>query len=136
MLDRFRRYPWPGNVRELHSVLKQALLRASGTVLLPAFLPEPFACRGDRGPATSRTDGPVLESFIHEWLTPDSRDLYAVAHRHVDRLLLPRVLEYAGGSQYKAANLPGIARQTLRLKLREQGIRSRAGVKPCEVEYS
>jgi transcriptional regulator with GAF, ATPase, and Fis domain len=27
-------YSWPGNIRELQSVLKQALLQASGTVLL------------------------------------------------------------------------------------------------------
>src|SRR4029077_4432352 len=39
-LERLRDYLWPGNVRELQSVLKQALLQASGSVLLPAFLPE------------------------------------------------------------------------------------------------
>ena len=39
-LERLRGYSWPGNIRELQSVLKQALLQASGTVLLPAFLPE------------------------------------------------------------------------------------------------
>ena len=39
-LERLRAYAWPGNIRELQSVLKQALLRASGNVLLPAFLPQ------------------------------------------------------------------------------------------------
>ena len=39
-LARLRGYAWPGNVRELQSVLKQALLRAHGPVLLPEFLPE------------------------------------------------------------------------------------------------
>src|SRR5690348_11870034 len=39
-LARLRGYSWPGNVRELQSVLKQALLRAHGPVLLPDFLPE------------------------------------------------------------------------------------------------
>src|SRR5436305_224773 len=38
-LDRLRNYSWPGNIRELQSVLKQPLLKASGTVLLAAFLP-------------------------------------------------------------------------------------------------
>ena len=49
-LERLRGYPWPGNIRELQSVLKQALLKASGPVLLPAFLPEPLggAWRSDR----------------------------------------------------------------------------------------
>src|SRR5271163_252153 len=39
-MERLRSYSWPGNIRELQSVLKQALLQASGPVLLPAFLPE------------------------------------------------------------------------------------------------
>jgi transcriptional regulator with GAF, ATPase, and Fis domain len=39
-LERLRGYFWPGNVRELQSVLKQAILRAHGPVLLPDFLPE------------------------------------------------------------------------------------------------
>src|SRR3989475_4901361 len=34
-LERLRNGSWPGNIRELQSVLKQALLQASGTILLP-----------------------------------------------------------------------------------------------------
>jgi two-component system nitrogen regulation response regulator GlnG len=49
--------------------------------------------------------------------------LYADAHGQLDRFLLTRVLEYTGGSQHQAARLLGIARQTLRLKLRELGLR-------------
>src|ERR1700722_16805466 len=41
-MERLCSYPWPGNIRELQSVLKQALLRATGPVLVPAFLPEPL----------------------------------------------------------------------------------------------
>src|SRR6201996_4359144 len=37
-MTRLRGYSWPGNMRELQSVLKQALLRAHGPVLLPEFL--------------------------------------------------------------------------------------------------
>src|SRR5262249_27961291 len=39
-LGLLRRYPWPGNIRELQGVLKQAILQATGPVLIPAFLPE------------------------------------------------------------------------------------------------
>ena len=42
--------------------------------------------------------------------------------RQLDRVLLPLVLGYAGGSQHQAALLLGIARQTLRTKLRDLGL--------------
>jgi two-component system nitrogen regulation response regulator GlnG len=119
-LERLRSYPWPGNVRESQSILKQALLRPSGTVLFSTFLPEPLGGSGEPAPAMTARDAPGLESFLRGRLGPDASDLYAETHRQVDRLLLPRVLEYTRGSQHKAASLLGIARQTLRLKLREQ----------------
>ena len=115
-LARLRGYSWPGNVRELQSVLKQALLRAHGPVLLPDFLPE-------------LAEAPPREGFdpeaflIRPQLGPDARDLYAETHRELDRLLLPRVLDYTGGNQHRAALLLGIARKTLRTKLRELGLR-------------
>jgi two-component system nitrogen regulation response regulator GlnG len=120
-LVRLCAYAWPGNVRELQSVLKQALLRASGTVLLPAFLPDLPGGPGEPGPAAPAA-GPSLEALIRERLTPETRDLFAEMRRHLDRVLLPLVLEYAGGSQHQAALLLGIARQTLRTKLRELGL--------------
>jgi len=60
-----------------------------------------------------------LEAFIRQRLQPDSKDLYTEAHGELDKFLLTCVLEYVGGSQHQAARLLGIARQTLRLKLRE-----------------
>jgi two-component system nitrogen regulation response regulator GlnG len=62
-LERLRGYSWPGNIRELQSVLKQAILRAHGPVLLPDFLPEfPEAPGGPAAPmpAPGRSHGPVL----------------------------------------------------------------------------
>jgi len=121
-LERLRNYSWPGNIRELQSLLKQALLQASGSTLLPAFLPEFAGKPGETTPATLADADLGLEAFIRERLMPDAQDLYADAHRHFDRLLLPRVLEYTHGNQHQAARLLGIARQTLRLKLRDLGL--------------
>jgi two-component system nitrogen regulation response regulator GlnG len=122
-LEQLRRYQWPGNIRELQSILKQALLKASGTVLLPAFLPEPLGSPSEPTPATPYEPG--LDAILPQQLGPEVRDLYTETHRQVDRLLLPRVLEYTRGSQHQAALLLGIARQTLRLKLRELGLSAR-----------
>jgi DNA-binding NtrC family response regulator len=121
VLERLRGYPWPGNIRELQSALKQALLKASGTVLLPAFLPDLSGRPDESGRAASGADLD-LEAFIGQRLGPDATDLYADTHRQVDRVLLPRVLEYTGGNQHQAARLLGIARQTLRQKLRDLGL--------------
>jgi two-component system nitrogen regulation response regulator GlnG len=118
-LERLRGYAWPGNIRELQSVLKQALLRASGPVLLPAFLPELGGKPGEAVPAAPAGTDLGLEGFLRPRLGPEAHDLYAETHRQVDRILLPRVLEYTGGNQYQAALLLGIARQTLRQKLRD-----------------
>jgi two-component system nitrogen regulation response regulator GlnG len=120
VLARLRNYAWPGNVRELQSVLKQALLQAHGPVLLPDFLPEfPEAPAALLAPPGGVLDP---EAFLRQRLGPDARDLYAEAHRELDRLLLPRVLEYTGGNQHRAALLLGIAWKTLRQKLRDLGL--------------
>jgi DNA-binding NtrC family response regulator len=122
-LERLRGYGWPGNVRELQSVMKQALLRAHGPVLLPDFLPELPKTAGESAarvtPQGERLD---LEAFIHQRLGLGSGDLYKETLRELDQLLLPRVLEYTGGNQARAALLLGIARRTLRTKLQDLGL--------------
>jgi len=108
----------------LQSVLKQALLRASGTLLLPAFLPELTAGAGrPPSPGSPRSgENPALEAFIGHRLGSETQDLYAQAQRELDRILLPRALEYAHGSRRQAARVLGIAPKTLRQKLRELGL--------------
>jgi two-component system nitrogen regulation response regulator GlnG len=122
-MERLRQYAWPGNIRELQSVLKQALLQARGSVLYSAFLPETL---GGDGPA--RLAGPTaeaafsFESYIQEQLRGGAANLYAEAHQQLDRILLPLVLRFTEGNQLQAAQLLGIARQTLRGKLRDLGV--------------
>jgi two-component system nitrogen regulation response regulator GlnG len=121
-MECLRCYGWPGNIRELQSVLRQALLQARGSVLLSAFLPEPLGGPKEMVPAPP-TDEPGSETFVvRQRLASDVRDLYGETHRHMDRLLLSRVLEYTEGNVQRAALLLGIARQTLRLKLHELGL--------------
>jgi DNA-binding protein Fis len=46
-------------------------------------------------------------------------DLYAEAHRRVDRILLARTLQGTGGNGLRAARWLGIGREMLRRRLRE-----------------
>ena len=120
-MERLRGYPWPGNIRELQSVLKQALLRSTGPVLVPAFLPE-LAPRTAAEPATAVGAGSRLEALIERWLGDGRHDLHEGVHQELDRFLLPLVLRSTGGNQVQAAQVLGIARRTLRLRLRELGL--------------
>jgi two-component system nitrogen regulation response regulator GlnG len=122
-LERLRSYSWPGNVRELQSVLKRALLQAHGTTLLPTFLPAlPEAPSTPVMASPSGVGDSNLEAFIHLCLASGGDDLYAEAHRQLDRLLLTRVLEETSGNQLQAARRLGIGRETLRRRLSELGL--------------
>jgi len=122
-LERLRAYSWPGNIRELQSVLKQALLQARGTTLLPAHVPALSAEPGGSDPRSPPAgDDPDLEAFVRLCLASDDGDQYTQAHRRLDRILLPRALEATAGNQQEAARRLGIARETLRRRLRELGI--------------
>jgi nitrogen regulation protein NR(I) len=124
-IDRLREYSWPGNIRELQNVLRQALLRAHGRVLFPEFLPELSQSSnrvGSEALQTPSSDGPSLEAFVRKGLAAGAEGLHEETHRWVERILLPMVLEHTQGNQRQAARILGIARKTLRDKLRELGI--------------
>jgi two-component system nitrogen regulation response regulator GlnG len=122
-LELLCRYPWPGNIRELQGVLKQALLQASGTVLIPAFLSE--SLRALPEPAAAHVPGKEadfsFEAFILRRLEEGGTALSAKAHLLLDRLLL-LALRHTQRNQVQAARVLGISRQTLRAKSRESGL--------------
>src|SRR5262245_45938055 len=72
-LERLRGYDWPGNIRELQSVLKQALLQARGTTLLPAYLPAlPAVPGGSAAVSPSAGADANLEAFVRLCLPSDA----------------------------------------------------------------
>jgi two-component system nitrogen regulation response regulator GlnG len=123
-MARLAGHSWPGNVRELQSVLEQAVLHATGSMLLPECLPARLGeetARGEmRGP---EADGEgLLRQFVAERLSAGSENVYAEALQWHERQLLTQVLEHTGGNQRQAARVLGITRGSLRNKLRELGI--------------
>ena len=128
-MERLRAHAWPGNVRELQSVLKQALLNAQGSILMPAHLPDfgpaaapapverPVVVRspGDAGPL-------AIDAYVRATLREKAGTVYEHMHREVDRRLLALALEQTGGNQRDAARLLGISRQTMRMRMRALGL--------------
>ncbi len=125
-LAMLRQCPWPGNVRELQSAIKQAMLSATGHVILPEFLPEAVRCGTAPAPAVpapaasagSLDVGALVESLLAGGRT----DLHATVIAAVERELFQRVLRHTGGHQTQASELLGLNRATLRHKLRTLGL--------------
>jgi two-component system nitrogen regulation response regulator GlnG len=113
-------YPWPGNVRELQSVLKQAMLNATGPVLVPAFLPA--AVQTGTPPKFNEVASPDWERHIQERIHAGSQDLYAEVLAFMERQLITAVLRHTQGNQLQAAKILGITRGSLRTKIRALGI--------------
>ncbi|SIO62386.1 two-component system, NtrC family, nitrogen regulation response regulator GlnG [Singulisphaera sp. GP187] len=105
-MERLCDYSWPGNVRELQSVLKQALLRASGTVLLSAFLP---------------TD---LIPNVRVISPPPgvNRHRPGVTLSELEREAIQDCLIRTGGNRQRTADLLGISTRTLLRKIRTYGM--------------
>jgi two-component system nitrogen regulation response regulator GlnG len=116
------RYHWPGNVRELQSVLKQAILQATGPVVVPEFLPE-YVRGKDAAPAAAvKTDFPDLQRYIQARLSVVQSDLYADFQAATERVLFLEVLNRTGNNLTQAAKILGISRATLRNRLGVLGI--------------
>ncbi|MCC6418998.1 MAG: sigma-54-dependent Fis family transcriptional regulator [Gemmataceae bacterium] len=129
LLEALEGYLWPGNVRELQSVLKQAMLRASGHLLPPESLPEglrrgaqPADQGPEREPAAAGASSLDVAALVENLLRQGARDLYDRVLAEVDRVVLARVLRHTRGHQTQASELLGLNRGTLRQKLRTLGL--------------
>jgi two-component system nitrogen regulation response regulator GlnG len=105
-LERLRNYSWPGNIRELQSVLKQALLRATGTELLPAFLPDDLPQDQCGAPPRASAVGGTAGTTLAE----------------IEREAIQSCLLRTGGNRQQTAGILGISTRTLLRKIRTYGL--------------
>lgn len=121
-LELLQTHAWPGNVRELQSVVKQAMLHSSGTVLAPEFLPEEIRKgQASAAPAAAAASFDVL-ALAQGLAAAGQKDIYPRLIEAVDRQIIPWVLRQAQGHQTRASEMLGISRGTLRQKLRTLGL--------------
>jgi two-component system nitrogen regulation response regulator GlnG len=115
-LELLIRYDWPGNVRELQSIVRQSVLKATGPVIVPEFLPPEV--RGEsRTIGASDEDGlpsADLKAFVNRRLQGNTTDLYAETVEMMERFLFTRVLQETEGNQSRAAEILGITRGKVR----------------------
>jgi two-component system, NtrC family, response regulator AtoC len=104
-LDALERYHWPGNVRELENIVARSVALTSESVVQLDQIPLDVAL------------APV------EATAEDQLNLREARHE-VERLLILRALDRAGGNQTLAARLLGMHRNTLLVKLAQLGLRA------------
>jgi len=117
-------YSWPGNVRELQSVVKQAILQATGPFLVHDFLPPALGLNDEQPPHSPEVSEDLagLSRFIEERLCADSTNLYEEVQAVTDRQLLLQALRHTRSNLSQTARILGISRVTLRSKLSTLGI--------------
>ncbi len=103
-MDLLMRHGWPGNVRELENVVERAVIMARGDMISQAELPDTLR------------DLEAKKEQVGIDLTP-GRSL-----KEMEREMILRTLEEAGGNRTRSAEILGISRRTLQLKLKEYGI--------------
>jgi DNA-binding NtrC family response regulator len=91
-LDALLRHPWPGNVRELRNTIERLVVSSQGS-LIESFEPTDAVAARPAGADHPFADLPTLDEL--------------------DRRYLVHVLEAAGGSRTRAAEILGIDRRTL-----------------------
>lgn len=124
-LEQLQNHPWHGNIRELQSVLREALIVSTGPTLLPEFLP--LENRADLCEESTSSPGAVapssdewqeLRQYVELTLKDGEGDAYRRVIQRFDQLVVMQAMNLADGLQSRAAELLGLSRPTLRLKLR------------------
>ena len=103
-MDLLMRHEWPGNVRELENIVERAVIMARGEMITPMEFPENL----------KELDLELKEARIN---IAAGRSL-----KEVEKEMILRTLDETGGNRTHAADILGISRRTLQLKLKEYGI--------------
>jgi two-component system nitrogen regulation response regulator GlnG len=119
-------YDWRGNIRELEGAIRHAMVHSAGDVITPDSLPNRIGGRETPAPVAepARSDETDLVALVRQLLAEGHNDVYQQIVTHVDRVVLGEVLRQMDGKQMKACRRLGIARMTLRNKLRACGLLS------------
>ena len=114
-LERLQSYRWPGNVRELRNVIERVLLLEADDEIRPEHLPPEMSGQAlGSGPLAG---GHLGTTSIDPFPAGAVRPL-----AELEKMAIEHALRVCEGNKTRAASMLGIARQTLRTKLKEYAI--------------
>jgi DNA-binding NtrC family response regulator len=120
--DQLLAYPWPGNVRELSHVIERAVLWSRDATLMAEHLSLTAPSEAVRVTSTPvRDEAPSPEKAAQSEPGPRG-DWEGADLTGVERSMIERAMQEAGGNQTRAAQRLGISRDTLRYRLKKFGI--------------
>jgi len=130
-LERLRTYEWPGNVRELENCIKQAMVLATGDVLMPEHLRlGQFAGQVRSAPESLK----ALRELARQHLQQAPGSAHQQLIEQVEAQLILEALTQTQGNLAQAAKLMGITRPTLREKIAKYRIQRRVQLNQQEKE--
>ena len=103
-MDLLMRYDWPGNIRELENVMERSVIMMRGDFITP-----------DEFPGVLKSLDPEYEQISAEMLSGKSL-------KEMEKAMIMRTLQETDGNRTRAAEILGISRRTLQLKLKEYGV--------------
>ena len=112
-------HQWPGNIRELRSTLSYALLHAPGNEIDLEDLPDSCRTSTNIGPRAASNE---FATLTKQYLQDGRSDVYRALLSKFEAQVLGAAWEQLGGNQAKMSEQLGLARMTLRNKLREVGL--------------
>ncbi|WP_395685554.1 nitrogen regulation protein NR(I) [Aestuariivirga sp.] len=138
-IERLQSYRWPGNVRELQNLLRRLVAIEIEDIIAEPAVGRELASSQVSTPSTSPSDisDAPLPEFVENYLAnyfsrfgnslPPS-GLYERILAEIEPPLLRAALTATSGNQLRAADLLGINRNTLRVKLRDRGVKPIRGL--------
>lgn len=113
-------YSWPGNVRELRNAVERGTVLARRGLIRPEHLPDPLRSPRPSGDADVEAE---LRTLVDLLAAGSVRgEVFACVEASWEKALLGRVLEVTGGNRFKAAELLGITRTTLKRRMEKYGL--------------
>jgi DNA-binding NtrC family response regulator len=120
--QRLKAYRWPGNVRELRNVVERCVLLAEGEVFPLRWL----QLAAEEEPAGGAAAEPAGRAVAEPAASDDRLCLPldgSMSLEAMDRAIIARALERAGGNATAAARTLGTTRETLRYRIEKYGLK-------------